>query len=94
VVDTHPRLWKAVAAILADRLRERAKFHRPPNPQPIIFIGSSVEGLPVAKTIELGLKHAKSEVRVWTSGVFGPSGIAADELLKQAGSPPKLLILV
>lgn len=75
--------WKYVAQVACDRLRERAKFHLPANEIPIVFLGSSVEGLPVARAIEAELKHDPVIVRLWTRGVFGPSGIAIEELLRQ-----------
>ena len=84
IFDKFPRVWKAIALILGERLRKRSKFHRSPNPTPILFLGCSVEGLAIAKAIQLGLKHAKFEVRIWTNGVFSASGITANDLLKQA----------
>lgn len=76
--------WRYVAQLAGERLRERSKFHLPANPTPIMFVGSSVEGLPVAKAIEARLKHEKVIVRLWTtSGVFGPSGIPVEDLIKQ-----------
>src|SRR5579859_636846 len=51
IAHTFPKLWKPIAKVLASRLRERNKFHRPPNPQPFLFVGSSVEGLPIANEL-------------------------------------------
>lgn len=84
IADEHPKVWRATARVLGERLRERRRFHRPPNPKPILFVGSSVEGLEIAKHIQLGMKHDKVEIRVWTDGVFGPSGVTVDTLVKQA----------
>lgn len=76
--------WRHLAQLAADRLRERSRFHLPANPTPIMFVGSSVEGLPVAKEIEARLKHEDVIVRLWTTnGVFGPSGIPVEDLIKQ-----------
>ncbi len=75
--------WKHLAQLAGDRLRERAKFHLPANPTPIMFVGSSVEGLPIAQEIEARLKHEKVIVRVWTNGVFGPSKIPVEDLITQ-----------
>lgn len=80
----HPVVWKELAIVVADRLRERSRFLRPPNPHPVLFVGCSVEGLPVAKEIQRGLKHTPIEVRIWTDGVFGPSGTTVNSLLVQA----------
>ncbi len=81
--DRYPALWRAAARILSERLHQRERFHRPENPTPIMFVGSSAEGLEVAREIQAQLKHDKVIVRLWTSSVFGPSGIPIDDLLKQ-----------
>jgi CRP/FNR family cyclic AMP-dependent transcriptional regulator len=86
VADSHPTIWRSMAFIMAERLRQRNRFHRPPNERPVMFVGSSAEGLPVAKYLQLGLKHSPIEVRLWTNGIFGPSGITIDDLLKQVDS--------
>lgn len=78
-----PRIWRSIAVVVAERLRQRARFHRPPNERPILFIGSSVEGLAVAKEIQLGLKHSSLVARLWTNSVFGPGGVTIDALLAQ-----------
>ena len=83
IANEFPSVWRATARILGERLRERRRFHRSPHEKPVVFVGSSVEGLSIAKHIQLGLKHATAEVRVWTDGVFGPSGVAVDALLEQ-----------
>jgi CRP/FNR family transcriptional regulator, cyclic AMP receptor protein len=83
IANDHSKSWRALARLIAARLRERHRFHRPPNTRPVLFVGSSVEGLPVAKHIQLGLKHEPVEVRIWTDGVFGPSGVTVDKLLEQ-----------
>lgn len=77
----YPRVWRSIAVVVAQRLRERIQFHRPPNDKPILFLGSSVEGLPVAKQLQLGLKHAPFTAQPWTSGVFGAGGVSIDSLL-------------
>jgi predicted nucleotide-binding protein len=84
ITASNARVWQMLAIIIADRLRERNKFHRPPNEMPVLFIGSSVEGLPIAREIQLGLKHEKVRVRPWSMpGVFGPGGISVDILMKE-----------
>ena len=82
VAEEYPRIWRAVAIVVAERLRQRNEFHRAPNTKPILFIGSSVEGLPVAKQIQLGLKHANVVPQLWTNGIFGPGGLPIDSLLE------------
>jgi predicted nucleotide-binding protein len=82
--DSSPQFWRYVAQLVADRLRERSKFHLPANPTPIMFVGSSVEGLKVAEEIAAGLKHDEVIVRLWTTnGVFGPSRLPVEDLMAQ-----------
>lgn len=81
---TSASFWRHLAVLAGDRLRERSKFHQPANKTPIMFMGSSVEGLKVAQEIESGMKHAPVIVRPWTTnGVFGPSRLPIDDLIKQ-----------
>lgn len=78
--------WRLIAQRAGARLREREKFHIPANAKSIMFVGSSVEGLPVARGIQTGLEYEKDLiVRPWfTSGVFGPSRYTVDDLCRQA----------
>jgi predicted nucleotide-binding protein len=79
--DSGP-FWRRVAQLGFDRLRMRARFHLPANPTPIMFVGSSVEGLPVAQELPACMQHDRVIVRPWTTkGVFGPSGIPIDDLI-------------
>ncbi|MBN7771653.1 nucleotide-binding protein [Marinobacter daepoensis] len=47
-----------------------------------IFIGSSVEGLPCAKALQVNLDHA-CEVTIWHQGVFGLGGGTLEDLSKK-----------
>src|SRR4051812_34741330 len=49
--------------------------------KPRLFIGSSVEGLPIAHAIQENLDH-EAEVTVWPQGVFKLSVTAVDSLLR------------
>jgi hypothetical protein len=42
-LDGHPKTYKALATLLAYRLRQRSQFHQPPNVQPALFIGCSTK---------------------------------------------------
>jgi CRP/FNR family transcriptional regulator, cyclic AMP receptor protein len=83
-VEAHPVAYKALAQLLAGRLRERSRFVQPPNPEPVLFIGCSTEAVALANEIQLGLKHDPFEVVVWPNGIFGPSGTAFQSLENMA----------
>lgn len=84
IAERFPKVWRPIAELVSNRLRERERFHRPPNPTPILFLGSSVEGLPVANEIVSGLKHDQVAVRSWAlPGLFSPGGTPIDVLLKE-----------
>ena len=51
------------------------------NTKSKIFIGSTVEGLDLAKAIQLNLEHS-SYTTIWYQGIFSLSGNTLDDLLK------------
>jgi CRP/FNR family cyclic AMP-dependent transcriptional regulator len=55
-------------------------YHCSTNPRPIIFIGSSGEGLEIAREIEAGLVHDDVIPRVWTNNVFVPGHGTTEDL--------------
>lgn len=81
LAQKHPQLWRRLAIELADRLRQRARFLTPPNEKPQVFIGSSVECLPIAQQIQAGLSHDPMLVQVWTDGVFRAAAGTMESLL-------------
>jgi CRP/FNR family transcriptional regulator, cyclic AMP receptor protein len=84
LIKDNARVWRSLAIVIAERLRQRERFHRPPNDMPVLFVGSSVEGLPVVRELQLGMKHDRIHVRPWTTpGVFGPGGVPLDSLLRE-----------
>ena len=84
ITAENAKVWRSLAVSIANRLRQRNQFHRAPNANPVLFVGSSVEGLSIAQEIQLGLKYDKIVVRPWSMpGVFGPGGISIDELIKE-----------
>ena len=85
-LDKHPTAYKALAQLLAHRLRQRSQFYQPPNPEPVLFIGCSSEALPFANELQLGFKYDRISAIVWTNGVFGPSGTAVESLYRLADS--------
>jgi predicted nucleotide-binding protein len=63
----------------ASRIGEKAMSERRPS----VFIGSSSEGLPIAKAIQVNLDHA-CEVVLWSQGVFGLGGGTLETLVDKA----------
>lgn len=84
LADEHPQVWKSLAVVTADRLRQRSVFFAAPNDNPLLFIGCSTESVNIAEEIQLKLKHNDIDVRIWTDGVFGPSNTPIEDLQKAA----------
>ena len=78
-----PVLWRNMARVLGDRLRQRTRFIRIRNETPVVFIGSSSESLPVANAIKNGLSPVTATVNVWTHGIFRPSNFPIEDLERQ-----------
>lgn len=51
--------------------------------KPQMFIGSSVEGLPIARSLQVNLQH-EVDSTIWTQGVFGLGETTLNSLLRQA----------
>jgi predicted nucleotide-binding protein len=77
----YPDLWRRLALEIAERLRQRGLEVQPPNEKPHIFIGSSVEALPIARELQTGLAHDPFVVPLWTDGVFRASRDSVDSLV-------------
>ena len=73
--DASPRVQGSRAAC-SHRLRLRSAFVQPPNPQPVLFIGSSNEAPSIPNELQAGFKHDKFDAIIWKDGVFGPGGVA------------------
>lgn len=82
IADKHPEIWRRTASILANRLRERSKFHSVPRSQAAIFIGSSGEGLKVAEHINRYLMRLPLVPRLWSQGVFECSKTTIEDLMR------------
>ena len=78
----YPVVWRRLALEIAERLRQRGLEVQPPNTVPEVFVGSSVEALPVAREIQSALAHDQMVVKVWTDGVFRASRGAVESLLE------------
>lgn len=80
LADCRPSLWRNVARTLADRLRQRNSSVAGSHPVPVLFIGCSVESLPIAEAIKARLSQTKIEVNLWTDDVFKPSTFTLESL--------------
>lgn len=89
-----PVLWRRLALTLGQRLRDRSNFVRQKNETPRIFVGSSVEGLDIARAIQTGLAHDPLVTQVWTDDVFKASKTSIENLVVTAeGSDFGVLVL-
>lgn len=82
IANAHPDLWRRTAVALASRLKERNKFQAPPRSEPVIFIGSSSEGLAVAKAIHRCLQRFPYVAKLWTQGIFECSQTTIEDLMR------------
>jgi CRP/FNR family cyclic AMP-dependent transcriptional regulator len=80
IANSNPFLWRNISIELIRRLDERRKFHRVPNPHPILFVGSSKEGLPVASALAAEIPNDVASVTLWSKGVFGASHFPIEDL--------------
>lgn len=81
VANRHPVIWRKLASTIAQRLRERNRFHPAPRSIPAVFIGSSSETLPVATAIHKSLMRRRVEPRMWSDGVFQCSRATIEDLM-------------
>ena len=51
--------------------------------RPVVFVGSSAEGLPVARALQQNLDH-EAEVILWSQGIFGLSSGTLETLVDKA----------
>ena len=81
LADANPRLWRNIARVLAERLQQRNRFVSPANPRPVLFVGCSVEALPIGRAIQSALDHDPILVRVWTDDTFKASQFPVESLV-------------
>jgi CRP/FNR family cyclic AMP-dependent transcriptional regulator len=81
LASKYPDLWRRLALEIAERLRQRGLEVQPPNEKPHIFIGSSVEALPIARELQAGFAYDPFVVSLWTDGVFRASRDSVDSLV-------------
>lgn len=83
IADRHPTMWRRLAVDLGKRLRERSALVRPTNKHPIVFVGSTVERLPIARALQTACQHDSWVTRLWTEGVFGAGKTTIESLAAQ-----------
>lgn len=86
LASNYPVLWRRLALALGHRLRERSTFVRQKNESSRVFVGSSVEGLDVARAIQTGLSHDSFLTQVWTDDVFKAAKTSIENLVVTAES--------
>jgi predicted nucleotide-binding protein len=82
IADRYPIIWRRIGVELASRLRERNRFHPEPHDEPIIFIGSSGEALPVAQVINNSLSRRPAIPKLWSKDVFEASKTTIEDLYR------------
>ena len=85
IARDYPDYWRRLALELATRLRERTKFIREPNSAPVVFIGSSSEGLAEATHISRTLERRDVTCKLWTQGVFQLTRTTIEDLVSASG---------
>jgi predicted nucleotide-binding protein len=94
IADAHPSLWRQLAVELGNRLRERSKYVKAPNPRPVVFIGSSAERRHIAFEIRDGLTHEHMLPKVWTDDLFRPSATSIENLERELEASDFAVLLV
>jgi len=79
----HPQIWQTMAAMLARRLRETSALFWSPNERPRVFVGSSTEGLAIARCLQSSFSHDPVDVRIWTDGVFEATDVVIESLFAE-----------
>lgn len=82
IAKKHPDLWRRIAVSIAQRLRERNRFQTAPRSKPVIFIGSSKEGLEIAEAIRSSLHRSPFIPLLWSKGVFECSKTTIEDLMR------------
>jgi CRP/FNR family cyclic AMP-dependent transcriptional regulator len=84
VAMVQPRVYRLIAAELANRIVQRNVFIRCPNERPRVFFISSKESLPVAKAIRHGLKYTDADSLLWSDeDIFPPGSYPLDVLARE-----------
>lgn len=93
IAEKNPIIYRRIAVEVATRLRQRNTFHQLPNDRPVMFIGSSSEGLVTARRLAAALESKHLSVRIWSNDIFAASDTTI-ESLEQAATEVDFAILV
>jgi CRP/FNR family transcriptional regulator, cyclic AMP receptor protein len=94
IATAHPEFWRRIAVELGARLRERSKLISPTHAHPVIFVGSSSEGLMEANWISQSLNRRRAVSRLWTQGVFQVSKTTIEGLFAAAAESDFAVIVL
>ena len=94
IATQNPLLWRRIALGLAKRLKERNKFQAPKRQQAAVFIGSSSEGLDIAKQVYAKLLRQKVVPVLWSQGVFECSKTTIEDLVRVSGESDFAIIVL
>lgn len=83
IANRHPTMWRRISVDLGKRLRERGELVKPSREKPVVFVGSSVEGLAFARAIQAACHHDPWVTRIWTDDVFGVGATPIESLTTQ-----------
>jgi CRP/FNR family transcriptional regulator, cyclic AMP receptor protein len=86
IADRHPTMWRRIAVDLGKRLRERGELVKPSNATPLVFIGSTVERLPIARALQAACQYDPWLTRLWTDSVFVAGDTPFESLAAQIES--------
>jgi len=86
IAAEYPSIWRQLASELAERIRQRGSSVVQRNLRPRLFIGSSSEGLEIARACQSSLQYDDFDVRVWTDGVFQASKATIEDLEREVKS--------
>jgi predicted nucleotide-binding protein len=86
IANRYPSMWRRLSVDLSKRLRERGELVRPSHEKPVVFIGSTVERLPLARAIQAACQHDPWITRLWIDGVFHAGETTMDSLVQQLDS--------
>jgi predicted nucleotide-binding protein len=94
LAENQPDLWRRLALGLSRRLRALNALHKEPRRRPVVFIGSSSEGLKIASSIHRCLKRDAVVPHLWTKGVFECTKLVIEDLLEHLGETDFAVIVL